>query len=310
MIRRAVSRNIVLELDRILGNLHSTVRIYSNTPGAKFRTVGFIQGGMSFTGQNDFTQDFKDMGDTLRSTMRKYRQVAGQIQPVQEIMDAIPGAGNSVLQSAFSSIKSYVSSGMPVFSVQFLLLAYKAGINPLDDATTLQAMVMPLSQTSATVVPPLNYQAYLSRTEFNGDSESAESGQKLPLAGPGTLNVAMGRYFYGTGLICQSYGFQCSEEVVEDGTPLYAICNATFECKRAYDIVEFRRFFKGLGNGFENQLVPDALTKLITDVDTIGRDFGDTFVENLGTGASDLVQLGRFGSSLIFGDSTNPLKGN
>ena len=162
---------------------------------------------------------------------------------------------------------------------------------------------------------PLMYQPTVTKDEFsgltnksNGDVVNSDgSFSSGAFAGSGTLTVAYGKYFFGTGLICENYAFSLSPEVVEDGTPLYGTFHATFKPKIMPDIFQFRRYFRGIRTGegsFDSQLGSVETASLLTDtvLDKV-QEFGDAGASAVANTLSSTIN----GTVKIFSDPLSTL---
>lgn len=251
--RSVVSKNVVLEIAKLYNNPDSTVRIYSNTEGAQFRFKAFIEQGMQFSLSN--TWEGALQGSVASEALSKVNswvktgQVAVNALGMTQLAKAL---GSTGVRSVHETLKSYSSSTPPTFSCQCVLMSYDHSIDIVSSVTNLASMCLPYKQGNLAYMAPLRYQPVLSSlnlddlVEFANNKEQDFSRKTAPLnAGPGTLNVAIQRNFFGAGLLADSLQYSFSKEVVEDGSPLFATVTFAFSPKIAPDFYQYRQYFKG-----------------------------------------------------------------
>lgn len=207
--------------DEFINNINNQVTV-SGLGGV----TGLLQGGLSFNGGNQYSNDYESQAQENAS--KYFNQGAAAV-------NAIAGtnmATNQRLKSLEQTTQSWTGSAPVTFSIEMLVVATR----PTDDTTTMvkRAMgaVMPnRSGGGLTIAAPLNY----------GPKVGAGS---LTPQQTGTIGVKVGRWFQSYGLIMTSCNPTFSQQVIGTGRPLWSKLSMQFSTYRAFSYGEFLGWFR------------------------------------------------------------------
>lgn len=286
--RPVITRNVLTELKKVWSKANYTVRVYSITDGADFSYRGFIDAGLQLSGQNNWTSDLGGATSQLQQMLRTVSQGAGMYESLRGLANAI---GSSGIKSAHETLQAYESSTPPIFSVTSVIVSFEPEINVLDSVLNLFSMVMPYKQGNFAFINPLKYIPMLSSSNIDdlvefketnptdfGASGSLDTKANLVSGGSGTLTLAIGKYFFATGMICNDVSASFSKEVVDDGTPLYATVTFSFRPKIQPDFFQYKRYFRGANqNSFgKNGSTDPNQVQGYAQIELVGQTIKDT----------------------------------
>lgn len=312
MRQKVVSRITNLYVQQMFEKANATVRIFCNTPGTKFNLRGFVNSSFMQSGRNSWDDSSGDgngknyLGQE-NAKLQLAQSVGGVLSSIRNT-SAYQAIGNLSVRSVLNSIPTYGGSEIPSFEVDMMMLNFDESRNILDDVTAGQAMVLPNKVGNLVTVNPLGYMPYISDEDFKTKGSDVETdGNVFEAKGdsykgsPGSITLGYGKYFFAVGLICEHYSFILSPEVVEDGTPMYAIIKARFRPRAMIDIYQYRRYFRGITSNFENQTTPQGsgggpigLNPFSGGINNIV-DLGTEVINRtVGHGAANILDLGDF----------------
>lgn len=231
-----------LDIDRILANPNArviialpraSVSIAEARPGkiksSSNAVVGYVTSQLSFGGAADYNNPL-DSGkqQALDQTLTKLQTGFGK---ASELLGFEKGfIPNISLKTVANSLSVWSSSSKPVFNIQMLIIATKPTDNVLNDVKKLLATVYPTFSgdgLKAVINPPLGYTAA---------AAGASRGQA------NTLTIQVGKWFRAPFQIMKSVEHTFSQEVIENGSPLYATVSFSFEPTTAISAQEAQEY--------------------------------------------------------------------
>ena len=219
-----------LFLQRMLSNPNYKTTI--NIPG-KGTVIGFCEGPFAFQGK----ADWKELVD-LGAVSDQFNSAAAGFQALKSIQGGSVSDAD-LAQMNFKSVRAselrWNGSECPVFSLKLILPSYNSNAtqSPIDSVKMLCSCVFPEYKDGGNfLVAPLGY-------GIRGGSS-----QQYDRPSGGTISVRRGRYFYAPNQVMRSVSATFSQEVMEDGYPLYVEANLEFMPWRTPDWKEISSWFK------------------------------------------------------------------
>lgn len=189
---------VTLDIDKL--NTFTDARILISAGNFKdernFIAIGFITGEFSVGGNNEFKSLFEF---SAQAALQDLTQTIGALTGIDSL-------AKFRVQTVEQTVQSWVSSGIPSFTVPMIFVALKPGDDVRAPIRNLSTTVYPTfsGDDGGTIRPPLDY--------------SIDFGSKAD----GTIAVQIGNWFRAPQQIMKSINFTLSKEITEDGFPLFA----------------------------------------------------------------------------------------
>lgn len=195
--------------------------------------TGFCDGPFGFQGK----ADWKPLLD-LDSTVEAGNQIIAAAQATASTADV----DSAMLQQVnFKSVRAtesrWAGSDSPVFNLKLILPSYDSSARraPMDSVGLLMACVYPTYKSEVMMNAPLGY----------GIQAGATSKEDVPI---NTVWVKRGKFFSAPHQVIRSVSCSFSQEVMEDGYPLYVEANIEFVPWRMPDYKTVMSYFIGNEN--------------------------------------------------------------
>ena len=234
-----VERATKFEIDELEANARSKVIVsfsrttVNNETGTAAQrepvvVVGFISNELNITASAEHNTPFQssaqesmtELGNKVQGTLSRF---------------GFEGLSPISLKTFAQTVNNWNGSSRPSFTVDMKFIRLRK--TPEDDvrirAKLLYETVMPATKEfifAGTMQPPLNYLPVL------GSKDDIKSAR-------GTMTVTIGNWFQASNQVMKNVSFSFSKQVVEDGSPLYAMGSITFEPYRMPTLDEFLGYF-------------------------------------------------------------------
>lgn len=176
---------------------------------------GFCDGPFAFQGKAEW-KPMADVSQAEDAAAALYAVGAGF---------AGQATGQAHAQLSFKQVRAtemrYSGTPSPVFQIKLILPSYDANArrSPIDDVRLLMACVFPrytdTEAAGAQLEAPLGYTVTYAGNQQND-------------APVNTVTIRRGKFFRADGMLIQSVSSSFSQEVMEDGYPLYVEANIEF----------------------------------------------------------------------------------
>ena len=142
-----VNKESLLEISKAFNNANALVRIFSNTPGAKFRVKAFINSGFNFYSNNNWDSPLDNALNNrvfkYNSDVQRLQATIGAFLPSVAANTMVSKVMSTSMRSSYNSLAQYTGSSIPKFEIDGIIINYSHSINVLDDLTVLQGMTLP-----------------------------------------------------------------------------------------------------------------------------------------------------------------------
>ncbi|TMP46318.1 hypothetical protein CWB96_00355 [Pseudoalteromonas citrea] len=161
---------------------------------------------------------------TLSGASQWEGKEAGHLEQLDEVarlahsIGSVAGMTTSQmsLTSMASTRKHWLTSESPSIPLNFLIVAYKSGIDVRKKVATLLSTVYPAGSAASIAGVDLFLKAP-NNYKFTGLNSAS-----------GLLSLKIGNWFDAQGLLMEDVSATFSKEITQDGTPLYAEISCTF----------------------------------------------------------------------------------
>ena len=195
--------------------------------------TGFCDGPFGFQGK----ADWKPLLD-LDSYTEQFNQIAAALQATASSADVDPALLNQInFKSVRATESRWSGSDSPVFNLKFIMPSYDSSARraPMDSMALLMACVYPSFKSEVSMQAPLGYGIQAGKTSV----------EDRPI---NTVWVKRGKFFSAPNQVMRSVSCSFSQEVMEDGYPLYIEANIEFVPWRMPDYKTVMSYFIGNEN--------------------------------------------------------------
>jgi hypothetical protein len=199
-----------LFLDQMMQNpKYRTVIHLPSSVGGVSTIVGISEGPFGFQGKSDW-KALADQGNGALATADQSLALLKAAGNASGLTEADKGQLN--IKSVWLTESRWNGSDSPVFNFKLILPSYNssAGTSPMDYVKLLMKCVYPTQKTVGLLTAPLGYDISDGDTPIN------------------TITVTRGNFFRAPNQVMKSVSCSVSQEMMDDGYPLYVEANIEF----------------------------------------------------------------------------------
>lgn len=215
---------MALDLDILMRNSHALIKVISDFSGG-VSVAGIAVGGFTAGGASEHNDIFQStLSSKLSQSLASVKFAVGEIPGLQKITSAMKAVH---MKSKWETTSFWTSTPKPTFSVDTVFIAIRRTDDVRSKVNQLWKCVYPERLGVGRYGPPLGYVA--TRNSVTG-----------------TVDVAIGNWFYARQQIIKNVTATYSKELVAPGRPLYVEVKVDFEPYQTPDVIDMAGYFVGI----------------------------------------------------------------